>query len=195
MTKKKKNKSNSNSVKNKRSNIKNKEMKNKKNNISKTTKENKKTTNNNEIKKSVKNKESIISREISVDKDFNIKDKKKVKQLGKSIESFNLFESVKKKTVEENNVEVSSNLNNNEGNDHYLYWENAADNIIDIKEVDDAISYDTNQNQKFILVIACISIIAIILIVVTFYYSSSRANNKKDNIAYAVEVDESSKKK
>lgn len=191
---KKKKKTNNTSVKNKRSNIKNKEMNNKKNKISKTTAVNKKTTNN-EIKKTDNDKELIISREINVDKDFNIKDKKKVKQLGKSIENFNLFESVKERTAKENKISSPSNLNNNGGNDHYLFWENAEDNIIDIKEVDEAISYDTNQKQKFILLTACISIIAIILIVITFYYSSLHINNKKDNIAYVDEVSESVRKK
>lgn len=193
MAKKRKNKIGSNSVKNKKVNIKVEKTKDKKNNINQTTKVNKKITKNNETKDTLENKELIISKEINVDKNFNIKDKKKIKQLGKTIEKFNCLENIKETKTENDNISDTNSSDVKEKN-HYLYWDNAKDGIIDIKEVNDAVSYDTNQRQKFILLSVCVSIIAIILIVVTFYYSSLRANNKNDNIAYEVEVNESVKK-
>ena len=193
MAKKKKNKTNSSSAKIKKNNNKTGKIKDKKNNINETTKVNKKITKNVETNDALENKELIISKEINVDKNFNIKDKKKVKQLGKTIEKFNCLENIKETRTENDNITDTNSSDVKEKN-HYLYWDNAKDGIIDIKEVNDAVSYDTNQRQKFILLSVCVSIIAIILIVVTFYYSSLRANNKKDNIAYEAEVNESVKK-
>lgn len=190
MAKKRKNKIGSNSVKNKGVNIKVEKTKDKKNNINETTKINKKTKQNNIIKDSTENKDSIIAREINVDKNFTIKDKKKVKQLGETIEKFNCLENIKETKKEKGNKENYNSDNVREKN-HYLYWDNAEDGIVDIREVNDAVSYDTNQRQRFILLSVCLSIIAIILIVVTFYYSSFRTNSKNDNIAYEMEVNES----
>lgn len=194
MAKKKKKKATSDLIKNKQCNIKNKEMKSKKNNASETAEINKQMGNP-KVKENVINKEKIIAREINLDDDFDVNNKRKVKRLGKMIETFNLFETVKEQVDQVDNVKVAPSLNNIGDKGHYLYWENAENNIIDIKEVDDAVSYDTNQRQKFILLTVCISIIAIILIVITFYYSSLHTNNKKDNIAYVDEVNESVRKK